>query len=344
MATQGTALVRRESRMSGREKAAILYMALGSEQSAKITQRLTQDEAELISLEIAKLNRVEPDMAEAVLIEWIEVAVAGEAVATGGVDYAREVLDKAYGTVKSKEILKRIMSQLADTAGLQRLRNADPQQIANMLRTEHPQTIALILAHLQVPQTAGVLKELDPAVGGEVTYRMAKMEKVSPEMLMLIERSLGSDSEFDFQAGNIRAGGPSAVASVLNLLQGALEKTLLEKITDRDHQLAEQIKNLMFVFEDVSTLDDRALQRLLRDIDAKTLALALKGASGELKERIMSQMSQRAVASLKEEMEMLGPVRMRDVEGAQTQIVAQVRALEDAGEIVIGAGDEVVVS
>ncbi len=339
-----TALVRRDQRMSGREKAAILYMALGSEQAAKITQRLSQDEVELISLEIAKMNRVEPDQAENVLMEWIEIAVAGEAVATGGVDYAREVLDKAFGPTKSKEILKRIMNQLADTAGLQRLRNADPQQIANMLRGEHPQTSALILAHLQVTQTAGVLKELDPAIGGEVTYRMAKMEKVSPEMLLLIERSFGAETELDFQAGMSRAGGPSAVAGVLNLLQGALEKTLLEKITDRDHALAEQIKNLMFVFEDIASLDDRALQRLLRDIDAKTLALALKGASGDLKERIQSQMSQRAVAALKEEMEMLGPVRMRDIEGAQSQIVAQVRALEESGEIVIGGGDEVVIA
>ena len=339
-----TALVRQDAKMSGRDKVAILYMALGSEQSAKITQRLTQDEVELVSLAIAKLNRVEPETAEGVLMDWIEVAVAGEAVATGGVDYAREVLDKAFGAVKSKEILKRIMGQLADTVGLQRLRNADPQQIANMLRAEHPQTIALILAHLSAPQTAGVLKELDPAVGGEVTYRMAKMEKVSPEMLLLIERSFGAETELDFQAGMSRAGGPSAVASVLNLLQGALEKTLLEKITDRDHDLAEQIKNLMFVFEDLVSLDDRALQRLLRDVDAKTLGLALKAASKELKERIMSQMSQRAVAALKEEIEMLGPVRMRDVEGAQSQIVAQVRTLEEAGEIVIGGGDEVVVA
>lgn len=341
-----TALARRDQsqKMSGREKAAILYMALGAEQSAKITQRLSQEEVELISLSIAKMNRVEPDDAENVLIEWIEIAVAGEAVSTGGVDYAREVLDKAYGTPKAKEILKRIMGQLADTAGLQRLRSADPQQIANMLRGEHPQTIALILAHLPTPHTAGVLKELDPAIGGEVTFRMAKMEKVSPEMLLLIERSFGSETELDFQAGMSRAGGPAAVAGVLNLLQGALEKTLLEKISDRDHAMAEQIKNLMFVFEDIQGLDDRAVQRLLRDIEAKTLALALKGASAELKERMMGQMSQRAVAALKEEMEMLGPVRMRDVETAQSTIVSQVRTLEESGEIVIGAGDEVVVA
>lgn len=340
----GNALVKSEARVTGREKAAILYMALGAEHSAKITQRLSQEEVELISLEIAKLNRVEPEHAEGVLMEWIEIAVAGEAVATGGVDYAREVLDKAFGTPKAKEILKRIMGQLADTAGLQRLRSADPQQIANMLRGEHPQTIALILAHLQAAQTAGVLKELDPAIGGEVTFRMARMEKVSPDMLLLIERSFGAETELDFQSEMHRAGGPAAVAGVLNLLHGALEKTLIEKIQDRDQALAEQIKNLMFVFEDLASLDDRALQRLLRDVDAKSLALALKGASSDLKDRIMGQMSQRAVASLKEEMEMLGPVRMRDVEVAQMQIVGQVRTLEEAGEIVIGSGDEVVVS
>jgi flagellar motor switch protein FliG len=324
--------------LSGRQKAAILCMALGAENAAKITQRLTNDEVELISYEIARMDRVEPETAENVLLEWIESAVASEALSNGGVDYAREILEKAFGAPKASTILKRVVTQLADSAGLVRLRNADPQQIANMFRNEHPQTIALILAHLQPQQTAAVVKELDPALGGDIAFRMARMEKVSAEMLLLIEKSLGTDTDLEFQRGMSRAGGPAAVAAVLNLLQGALEKQILERISDEDPDLSTQIKNLMFVFEDLISIDDVAVQRVLRDVETKTLALALKGASGELKVRIMGQMSQRAVAGLKEEMEMLGPVRMKDVEAAQAQVVNQARALEEAGEIILNAG------
>jgi flagellar motor switch protein FliG len=333
-----------EEKLSGRQKAAILCMAVGAEEAAKITQRLTSDEVELISFEIAKMDRVEPELAEGVLVEWIESAVASEALSNGGVDYAKEILEKAFGSAKASNILKRVVTQLADTAGLSRLRNADPQQIANMFRNEHPQTIALILAHLVSPQTAAVLKELDPALGGDIALRMAKMEKVSPEMLLLIEKSLGTDTELEFQQGMSRAGGPAAVAEVLNLLHGTLEKQILEKISDQDSALAEQIKNLMFVFEDLITVEDHAVQRILRDIETKTLALALKGASGELRQRIMSQMSQRAVTSLKEEIEMLGSVRVRDVEASQAAIVAQARALEEAGEIILNGSENDLVS
>ena len=338
------ARIREEPDFNGRQKAAILCMALGAEHAAKITQKLSLDEAELISFEIARMERVAPDRAESVLLEWIEGTVAAEALSTGGVDYARDILEKAFTVQKAQGILKRVVSQLADTTGLRRLRNADPQQIANMLRNEHPQTIALILAHLPFPHAAAVLKESDPAVAGEITFRMARMEKVSPDMLLLIEKSLGADTELDFQQGLAHAGGPAAVAAMLNLLQGALEKQILEKVAEMDPALSEQIKNLMFVFEDLRGVGDREIQRILRDVDSKTLALALKGASGELRQRVQSQMSQRAVASLTDEMELLGPTRMKDVEAAQAQIVAQARALEDAGEIVLNAaGDDLVV-
>ncbi len=324
MASKALARHATEEKLTGRQKAAILCMAVGAEEAAKITQRLTSDEVELISFEIAKMDRVEPELAEGVLVEWIESAVASEALSNGGVDYAKEILEKAFGSAKASNILKRVVTQLADTAGLSRLRNADPQQIANMFRNEHPQTIALILAHLVSPQTAAVLKELDPALGGDIAFRMAKMEKVSPENAHADRRkSLGTDTELEFQQGMSRAGGPAAVAEVLNLLHGTLEKQILEKISGQDAALAEQIKNLMFVFEDLIAVEDQAVQRILRDVDTKTLSLALKGASGELRQRVMGQMSQRAVTSLKEEIEMLGSVRVRDVEAAQAAIVAQ---------------------
>jgi flagellar motor switch protein FliG len=342
-----TAVARKQQysdELNGLQKVAILCMALGAESAAKITQRLTNDEVEAISFEIARMEHVPPGTADEVLAEWVESAMAAGSLTEGGIEYARAMLEKALGPQKAAQVLKRIQSQLADTAGLQRLRTADPQQLGSLFRNEHPQTIALILSHLSAPQTAAVLKELDPALGGEVIFRMARMEKVSPEMLLLIERALG-DTDLSIAQGMSSSGGPQAAAAVLNLMSTSLERELMNGVASRDPALADQIKNLMFVFEDISTLDDRAVQRMLREVDGKELALALKASSEELKTRIKGAMSQRAVAALTEEMELLGPVRMRDVEAAQANIIAQIRKLEEAGELVLNGGgtDDVVV-
>ncbi len=326
--------------LTGRQKAAILCMTLGTEGAAKITQRLSHEEAETISYEIARLEHVPADVTEAVLTEWLGLMIAVDSAAIGGMDYARDMLEKAYGPVRGGQIFRRIQNQLADTAGLSRLRKVDPQHLGNICRNEHPQTIALLLTHLEPQHTAAVLKELDPALGSEVVFRMAKMNKVSSDMLQLIERSIGSEAELGLQQGMSAAGGPETVAAVLNLTSTTLEKALLEGVAERDPELSEQIKNLMFVFEDIGALDDRSLQRLLREVDVKQLALALKAASEELRARIASCMSQRAMEALKEEMEYMGPVRLRDVELAQTAVVSQVRALEEAGEIIVGSGDD----
>jgi flagellar motor switch protein FliG len=326
--------------LTGRQKVAVLCMALGPEFAAKIAQQLNPEEMEAISFEIARLENVTGHMADSVLKEWHETIRAADFLAEGGVDYAREILERAFGKDKAGDMLERIETQLADTAGLHRLRKADPQQLGNMLRSEHPQTIALILAHLEPSHTAAVLKEIESAVGVEVIYRMARMEKISPEMLQLIERSLANETDLQVSQGMSASGGPKAVASVLNLVVPSLEKDLLERLQERDPELCEQVKNLMFMFEDIIHLDDRSVQRLLREVDTKELALALKAASEELRKRIMGAMSTRAVEALREEIDFLGPVRVRDVETAQTKIVAQVRLLEEAGEIVISAGGD----
>ncbi|HEX6069609.1 MAG TPA: flagellar motor switch protein FliG [Longimicrobiaceae bacterium] len=326
--------------LTGRQKVAVLCMALGPEFAAKIAQQLNPEEMESISFEIARLENVTGQMADSVLKEWHETIRAADFLAEGGVDYAREILERAFGKDKAGDMLQRIETQLADTAGLHRLRKADPQQLGNMLRNEHPQTIALILAHLEPAHTASVLKEIESGVGVEVIYRMARMEKISPEMLQLIERSLASETDLQVTQGMSASGGPHAVAAVLNLVVPSLEKDLLERLQQRDAELCEQVKNLMFMFEDIIGLDDRSVQRLLREVDTKELALALKAASEELRKRIMGAMSTRAVEALREEMDFLGPVRVRDVETAQTKIVAQVRLLEEAGEIVISAGGD----
>ena len=326
--------------LNGRQKVAVLCLALGSDVAAQVTQRLAPDEVDAISFEIAKMDRISPDVVDGVLEEWLARVMVADSLASGGLEAAREILEKAFGPRKAQQVLERIQGQLHNTIGLQKLRNADPQKLGTMLRGEHPQTIALILAHLEPQQTAAVLKEIEGDVGREVVFRMAKMEKVQPEMLALIERSLSADADLTSPHGANSAGGPAAVASILNYVSASLEKVLLDSVADRDQALCEQIKNLMFVFEDIGTLDSRALQRLLRDVDSKELALALKAASADLKAKITGAMSQRAVQALNDEMEMMGPVRMRDVETAQTNIVGMVRKLEEAGEIVLGGGDD----
>src|SRR5438477_8144717 len=233
--------------LSGAQKAAILCMVLGSEASAMLTQKLGQEEVEQISFEIARMDRVSNDATEAVLAEWVEVMLAADSIAAGGMEYASEVLEKAFGQQKSGAMVKRIQSQLSETAGLHRLRNADPQQLGNMMRGEHPQTIALILAHLEPPHTASVLKEFDPGLGSEVVLRMARMEKVSPDMLMLIERSIVTETDLAPTQGLSTSGGPAVVAEVLNLVAPSLEKAIMRGVEDKDPSLSEQIRNLMFV-------------------------------------------------------------------------------------------------
>lgn len=324
--------------LTGPQKVAVLCMALGAEEAVKLTQSLAPEEAEEISFHIAQMEQVSASTVEAVFNEWADMAVAVDSLAVGGLGYATEVLHKAFGAPKATQTLTRIQSQLADSAGLNRLRSADPGQLASTLRGEHPQTIALVLAHLESQQTATVIRELEPQLGGEVMYRMGRMEKVAPDMMLLVEKALSNEADLSFTRGLKAAGGPDAVASVLNHVSGTLEKDLLDRINERDAALCEQIKNLMFVFDDLVKLDDKSLQRLLREVEARVLSLALKNAKEELRTRIMGGMSQRAVTALKDEMAMMGAVRVRDVEAAQAQIVAQVRALEAAGEIQLSSG------
>ncbi|MEO8620360.1 MAG: flagellar motor switch protein FliG [bacterium] len=331
------------SAISGPRKAAILCMVLGAESASKITQKLSPEDAESISYEIARMDRVSGGLAEAVLNEWLEIMVAADSLAEGGLDYAREVLEKSFGTAKANVMLRRIQAQLADTAGLHRLRSADPQQLGNLMRGEHPQTIALILAHLEPQHTASILRVLNPTLGSEVVFRMARMEKVSPDMLQLIERSILAETELLPTPGMSASGGPAAVAAMLNLVAPSLEKVIMDGVQTMDPVLFEQIRNLMFVFDDLVGVDDRSLSRLLRDVESRELALSLKQATHEVRNKIMGVMSQRAVAALKEEIEMLGPSRKTDIEKAQSNIMATARKLEASGEIIlVGGGDELV--
>ncbi len=325
--------------LKGREKIAILLMALGPKAATSLTRSLSADDLEGVTLEIARMDTVPPELAEAVLEEWYETERAAASLATGGVGVAQEILEAALGQERASAVLQRIETQLKDRSGLYDLRKVDPQQLASVLRAEHPQAIALVLAHLDSAQTAAVIRDLEADVGADVIYRMARMDKVSPEVLDVIKKSVGGTSELSLSQELRAAGGPQSVAQVMNLLAGTLEKELMSRLSERDSQLTDEIKDLMFVFEDIVKLDPRALQRLLGEVESKTLALALKTATEELKGRVQETMSQRARSALTEEMEFLGPVRLSDVEAAQAEIVKVARSLEEAGEIVISGGD-----
>ncbi|MFQ5538640.1 MAG: flagellar motor switch protein FliG [Gemmatimonadota bacterium] len=341
----GTALARRKpaDQLTGRQKVAVLLMTLGEEASASITKNLNAEEVEAISFEIARMDSVDPAVVEEILEEWKHTEKAAFSLAEGGVDFARRVLEKAFGPSKAAQVLKRIETQLQDHISLTHLRNADARQISALIRNEYPQAQALILAFLDPGQTASILREMDSSVGSDILLRIARMEKVMPDVLHVIEESVGTDSDISISGDGSVAGGPEAVAEVLNLLSAGIEKDLLDGVAETDVELSEQIKDLMFVFEDIVKLDDAGITRLLRDVETKELAMALKLASEELTDRILNSMSSRARDALQEEMEFLGPVRVSDVETAQANVVKMARALEEAGEIVIGGGDDLVV-
>lgn len=331
--------------LTGRQKVAVVYMALGPDRTAAISERLSPEEIESISFEVAKMGTAPPAVVEAVLGEVTQATRALDTLARGGMEKAREILERQFGSQQAVKILKKFSSQIADHAQMERLRKADPQQLAGTLRNEHPQTIALVLAHLDQYQTAQILKDLPAADAGLVAFRMATMEKVSPEMVQLIEAELGSEVMLNMAEGMMASGGPEALASVLNMLSGSREKDILESIAAKDPALCDRIKSLMFVFEDIVQLDVRSMQRLLREVDSRDLALALKVASAELKNAVFAGMTQRALAALKEEMDIMGPVRMSDIEKSQSKIIQEVRRLEELGEIVVAmsGGDDVVV-
>lgn len=319
-------------------------MALGAEASARILQQLGSEEVEVVSRAIAETPTVRSDLVDSVLSEYHDVLRAVESIAQGGVDYARQILESALGPQRAKSVLEKIQEQMVET-GLTRLKKAAPEVLNSVLRGEHPQTIALVLAHLDPKLAAGVIEAMTHDVSGDVLYRIARMEKVSPEVLQLVEAGLGARSDLTLSQEMTASGGPAAVAKVLNQLPGGIEKVLLDSIATRGNSVADDIRALMFVFEDLKLLDGRSMQRLLRDVEGKQLAIALKAASEELKEHILKNMSERASSALLEEMELVGPVKVKDVEAAHGEIVKIARALQEQGEIVVerASDDEFIV-
>lgn len=325
--------------MKGKQKGAILMVTLGNEVAAQSYKHLDETSIEILTLEIANLRKVSSDQRMAVLKEAQELILAREYMAQGGVDYAREVLEKALGPERAQSLLSRITASL-QVRPFDFMKHSDPQQLISFIQGEHPQTIALILSYLTPDQASAVIGRLSATMQAEVTKRIAKMDRITPEVLREVERVL--ERKFSTVIGQdfTMAGGIDSVVEIINRVDRGTERNIMENLEENDPELAEEIKRRLFVFEDISGLDDRSIQRVLREVEMKDLGLALKGATEDLKTKFTKNMSQRAADMLTEDMQYMGPVRVRDVEEAQQKIVNVVRALEDAGEIVIARGGE----
>jgi flagellar motor switch protein FliG len=330
--------------LTGKQKAAVLLISLGSEISAEILKYLDENDIEDITLEIANMRRVEPELKEAVLEEFYELCLAQNYLAVGGIDYAKEMLEKALGPVKAGTIIQKLVSSL-QIRPFDFARKTEPTQLLNFIQNEHPQTIALIMSYLHPEQAGAILSALPATQQVEVARRIATMDRTSPEVLKEIETVLEKRlSSFVLQDFNM-AGGVETAVAILNRVDRGTEKTIIESLEEEDPELAEEIKKRMFIFENIVTLDDRSIQRVLREVDLKDLALALKTASEDVTNRIFKNISKRAVEMLKEDMSLMGPVRLRDVEEAQQKIVNIIRQLDETGEIIIARGgeDEIIV-
>lgn len=324
---------------TGRQKAAIFLVTLGAELSSEIFKHLKEDEIEKLTFEIARLDKIETETRTIILEEFQELMLAQDFVTAGGIDYARELLEKSLGSQKAVDIINRLTSSLK-TRPFDFVRRADPTHLLNFIQQEHSQTIALVLAYLEPMKASQILGSLPEEKQSDVARRIATMDRTSPDVIREVERvlekKLSSLSSEDYTA----AGGVQAIVDILNIVDRTTEKNIMESLDEEDPDLAEEIKKRMFVFEDIVLLEDRAIQKVLRNVDNQELAKALKGVDTEVQDKIFRNMSKRAAALLKEDMSYLGPTRRKDVEEAQQKIVSIIRKLEEEGEIVIARNDD----
>ncbi|MCC6397529.1 MAG: flagellar motor switch protein FliG [Bacteroidetes bacterium] len=332
-------------RLTPRQKAAMLMLSLDVETATRLMRQLSQDEIELLTIEISNVRGISSTIADAVTEEFHHMITAQEYVIQGGIDYAQKLLENSLGFSKATDVLEKVRA-LTHVKGFGMLKKADAQQLASFLQKEHPQTIALILSNLSPDQTAQVLTEFNDELRNNVSFRMATLGKVSPSLLAEVEDVVEDIARTEISQSMSSMGGAKSMAAVLNKCNNATAKLILEHIEQSDNQLSGEIKRLMFLFEDLLYVDDRGIQRILREVDKRELAMALKVVDDKLKEKVLRNMSERAQELLKEELQYMGPVRLKEVEAAQTRIVEIVKQLEDQGEIVVagrGGSEEVFV-
>jgi len=325
--------------LSGKEKAAILLISLGPDVSSDIFKHLDDEEVEKLTLEIANQNKINPDLKKKIQREFLELQKANDYINSGGINYAKKVLEKSFGKEKTKSIINRLTATL-QVRPFDSIRKTEPAQLLNFIQGEHPQTIALVLAYLNPSKASQILSALSSDIQSDVAKRIAVMDRTSPEIIKevesVLEKKLSSVAANEYAS----AGGVQSIVDVLNQVDRGTEKNILDKLEEDDPELVEEIKKRMFVFEDIVLLSDRAVQLVLREVETHDLALALKTASDEVEEIITGNMSKRAAEMLQEDIEFMGPVRIREVEDAQQRIVNVIRELEESGEIVIARGGE----
>ncbi|MBQ8956366.1 MAG: flagellar motor switch protein FliG [Lachnospiraceae bacterium] len=333
-----------ENELSGVQKAAILLIALGPEKSSKIFKHLKDEEIEELTLEIANTRSVTPQIKEEVISEFYQICLAQQYIAEGGIGYAKELLEQSFGEEKASDVISRLTASL-QVKPFEFVRKTDASQLLNFIQDEHPQTIALILSYLNPAQAAQIIGALPPDRQADVAKRIAIMDRTSPDVIKEVERVLESKISSLVNQDYTIIGGVDSVVEILNTVDRGTEKHIMETLEVDEPELADEIRKKMFVFEDILLLDDRAIQRVLRDVDNSDLSMALKGANEQVQAAIFKNMSSRLSAMIKEDMEFMGPVRMKDVEEAQQKIVNIIRKLEDSAEIVIsrGGGDEIIV-
>ena len=330
--------------LTGVQKAAVLLITLGPEKSASIFKHLKEEEIEELTLEIANTRSISPQEKEDVLNEFYQVCLAQQYIAEGGIGYAKKLLEKALGEQKAQDVITKLTASL-QVRPFEFIRKTDPSQVLNFIQDEHPQTIAMILSYLSPAQSAMILGALTPEKQADVAKRIAMMDRTSPDVIKEVERVLERKLASLLNQDYTIVGGVDAIVDILNTVDRGTEKHIMESLEIEQPELADEIRKKMFVFEDILLLDDRAIQRVLRDVDNNDLGIALKGANEEVQNVIFKNLSKRLSAMIKEDMEFMGPVRMKDVEEAQQKIVGIIRKLEDSAEIVIsrGGGDEIIV-
>ena len=334
-----------ELELTGLRKSAILMVLLGARVSAEVLKHLEEEEVQKIGREIAKVERVDTERSERILEEFYQMMVAHDYVLKGGIDYARKILVNAFGNDQGRALLDRLMKALgAETANFDALQKADPQQLAKFIHNEHPQTVALILSHLNPSQAAALLVSLPPEIRGDVALRMANLDQISPDIIARIALIIGQKLKALGELSRESYGGIRAVAEMFNRLDSGSSKEILEQIEGKDNELVETLRHLMFVFEDLLALDQNAVKEVLSRVDRKLLTVALKGTSDQLKTHFLGCMSQRGAEMMREDMDSLGPVKIKEVESSQQQVIAVVRQLENEGVINMrgGGGDQYV--
>ena len=337
-------MARRDSELSGMQKAAILLIALGPEKSSAIFKNLKEDEIESLTLEIANTRSVAPQVKEAVLEEFYQVCLAQQYISEGGISYAKDLVEAALGPEKASDVISKLTVSL-QVRPFEFIRKTDPSQLLNFIQDEHPQTIALILAYMPVQQAAQVISSLPSEKQADVAKRIAQMDRTSPDVIQEVERVLEKKLENLANQDYTIVGGVDSIVDILNSVDRTTNKRIMDDLEVENVELADEIKKKMFLFEDIVKLDDKSIQRVLREVDNNSIALALKGVKADVQEAIFRNLSSRLADMIREDMEFMGPVRIKDVEEVQQAIVDKVRELEERGEIVIAraGGDEVIV-